>query len=67
MTKTTGSKRQKFLRELRESKRRNSEDNLKFVHFYAAWVKSKTNKEWSIAQKRLIEMFYRPAIKKATN
>jgi len=67
LTKSNESKREKFLRELQESKKRNSEDNLKFIHFYAAWVKSKTNKGWSREQKRLINLFYRPATKKSAN
>ena len=67
MSKSSGSRRAKFLRELKEAKKRNFEDNLKFIRFYAAWVKSKTNKEWSEEQKRLINMFYRPAARKSTN
>jgi hypothetical protein len=67
LTKSSDSKRGRFLRELKEAKKRNFEDNLKFVHFYAAWVKSKTNKEWSKEQKRLINMFYRPATKRSAN
>ncbi len=61
--KSKKSHRQKFLMELKQSKKQNFEENLKFIHFYTAWIKSKTNKEWSREQKKLIELFYKPANK----
>lgn len=64
MTKSKCMQRQKFLKELKLSKMQNFEENLKFIHFYTAWIKTKTNKEWSIEQKKLIELFYKPLIKK---
>lgn len=64
MIKINRINRKKLLKELNEAKRRNFEDNLKFVRFYSAWIKSKTNKEWSKSQKILIETFYRPQNKR---
>jgi hypothetical protein len=59
-----GLDKEKLLRELEEAKKQNFEDNLKFVHFYAAWIKSKSNEEWSREQKRLIDIFYKPSTKR---
>ena len=60
LSKSNSAHRKRFLKELADAKKRNFEENLKFVHFYSAWMKSKSNEEWSREQKKLIEMFYRP-------
>lgn len=51
--------RKRFLEELDESKRRNFDDNLKFVKLRAEWLKRTSNKEWSRRQKMLINEIYR--------
>jgi|GEM_PF-3833503 hypothetical protein len=50
--------RKKFLRELKEIKERNLEDNLRFIELYAKFLKSKNNKEWSSEQKKFINSIY---------
>ena len=42
------------LEELKRQKERNFRQRLEFIEFYANWVKSKSNEEWSEQQKRLI-------------
>ncbi len=37
-------------REMEEEKRRNTEERLKFVVFYAEWLKKTPNKVWSKQQ-----------------
>ena len=51
--------RKAFLKELSESKKRNFEDNLKFVKLRAEWMKRKSNKEWSRRQKVITDEVYR--------
>lgn len=51
--------RKKFLREMEESTQRNREDNLRFVKWYALWLKRKSNKDWSRQQKVIIDEVYR--------
>lgn len=51
--------RKAFLKELEESKKQNFASNMKFIEFYAEWVRRKSNKEWSREQKRLIDGIYR--------
>ena len=48
----------KLLKELEAERKRNFKSNLEFVRFSVAWLKSKSNKEWSEEQKRLIESAY---------
>jgi hypothetical protein len=42
------------LKQLEEAKKKNSEERLKFIDQYAAWVKKTSNKRWSSQQKDLI-------------
>lgn len=42
------------LKQLEEAKKKNSEERLKFIDQYAAWVKKTPNKEWSNQQKKLM-------------
>ncbi len=51
--------RKKFLKELAEDKKRNSEDNLRFVKLRAEWLKRTSNEEWSKRQKLLIDSIYK--------
>ncbi len=41
----------KLIKEIALEKKRNFEDNLKFVIFRAEWIKRKSNGEWSKRQK----------------
>ena len=50
--------RRKFLKELRDIKKENFEQNLKFMDLYSKFLKSKTNKEWSRQQKEFINSIY---------
>jgi hypothetical protein len=43
------------LEELEQFRKRNREERLKFVRWYAEWVKTHSNKEWSQQQKELID------------
>ncbi|MDE1868415.1 MAG: hypothetical protein KGH60_00385 [Candidatus Micrarchaeota archaeon] len=58
-------KRSKFLKELEEARKRNHEDNLRFIDFYTAYLKSASNEEWSRKQKTLIDTIYAPILKRA--
>ncbi len=49
----------KLLEEIALEKRRNFEDNLKFVIFRAEWIKRKSNKEWSKRQRIIIDEVYK--------
>lgn len=51
--------RKAFLKALEDDKRRNFEDNLKFVKLRAEWLKRTSNREWSKRQKLLIDSIYR--------
>ncbi len=51
--------RRKFLKELDEDKKRNAEDNLKFVKLRAEWLKRTSNEEWSKRQKEIVDSIYR--------
>ncbi|MCL5089709.1 MAG: hypothetical protein M1382_00855 [Candidatus Marsarchaeota archaeon] len=48
-----------LLKELAEEKKRNAEQNLKFVILRAEWLKRKSNKEWSKRQKSIIDSLYK--------
>ena len=47
--------RDKALKELEESKRKNFEENIKFVRLYVKWMKSVPNEVWSDQQAALID------------
>jgi len=47
--------RDKALKELEESKRKNFEENIKFVRLYVKWMKSVPNEVWSAQQAALID------------
>ncbi len=49
----------KFLKELEESKKKNFEDNMRFVEFRALWLKRRSNRDWSRRQKMIIDQVYR--------
>lgn len=51
--------RKRFLREMAESKKKNAEDNLKFVRWQALWLQRKSNKDWSKRQKMILDQIYR--------
>ncbi len=51
--------RKRFLREMTESKKKNAEDNLKFVRWQALWLQRKSNKDWSKRQKMILDQIYR--------
>ena len=50
--------REAFLRSLADSKKRNFEDNLKFVKLRAEWISKVGNEEWSRRQKILLDSIY---------
>ena len=43
------------LKELERFKDKNFKDRLDFIDKYVSWLKKKTNKEWSSAQKKLVD------------
>ncbi len=43
------------LQELEAFKKKNFEDRLEFIKWYAAWVRETDNKTWSRAQKKVID------------
>ncbi|MFO7991551.1 MAG: hypothetical protein R6U61_04550 [Thermoplasmata archaeon] len=43
------------LDELKEERKRNFEERLKFIDLYVEWLKKTSNEEWSSQQKELIE------------
>ena len=43
--------------ELKFDKKKNFEERLKFIHFYAEWVKRVPNDVWSRQQAELIDSF----------
>ena len=49
----------KLRAQLARDKKQNFIDNLKFVDLHVAWLKRKSNKEWSRQQKRIIDEVYR--------
>ncbi|MCW6160565.1 MAG: hypothetical protein LVQ97_00015 [Candidatus Micrarchaeales archaeon] len=51
-------KKSNLLKELAEEKKRNADDNLKFVKLRAEWIKRKSNKDWSKRQKSIIDSMY---------
>ncbi|MCL5106065.1 MAG: hypothetical protein M1331_01540 [Candidatus Marsarchaeota archaeon] len=53
------NKNNKLLKEIALEKKRNFEDNLKFVIFRAKWIMRKSNKEWSKRQKIIIDEVYK--------
>ena len=48
-----------FLRRLALSKKRNNENNLRFVRLHALWLRRTSNKEWSRQQKMIIDEVYK--------
>jgi hypothetical protein len=42
------------LEEIKEFKRKNAEERLKFIRYWAKWVKTHPDKEWSKAQNVII-------------
>ncbi|MCL4372195.1 hypothetical protein M1373_02655 [Candidatus Marsarchaeota archaeon] len=51
-------KKSSLLIELAKEKKRNADDNLKFVKLRAEWIKRKSNKDWSKRQKSIIDSLY---------
>ncbi len=51
--------RRAFLKSLALSKKRNFENNMKFVKLRALWLKRTSNKEWSERQKLIIDEVYK--------
>ncbi|OJI07943.1 MAG: hypothetical protein BK997_01430 [Candidatus Micrarchaeum sp. ARMAN-1] len=51
-------KKGSLLKALAEEKKRNADDNLKFVKLRAEWIKRKSNKDWSQRQKSIIDSIY---------
>ena len=51
-------KKSSLLIELAKEKKRNADDNLKFVKLRAEWIKRKSNKDWSKRQKSIIDSMY---------
>lgn len=49
----------KLIKEIELEKKRNFDDNLKFVIFSAEWIKGKSNRVWSKRQKILIDEVYK--------
>ncbi|MCL5093006.1 MAG: hypothetical protein M1128_00885 [Candidatus Marsarchaeota archaeon] len=49
----------KLRKQLKEDKKRNFEDNLKFIELHVAWLKRTSNREWSKRQKILINEIYK--------
>lgn len=49
----------RLLLQLAEEKRRNFEDNLKFVILRAEWLKRISNKEWSTRHKSIADSIYK--------
>ena len=47
------------MRELDLSKKRNFENNMKFVVFHAEWLKRVSNKEWSKRRRQLVDSLYK--------
>ena len=45
------------LKELVEEKKRNFQQRLEFIDWYAEWLKKTPNKKWSKAQKVVVEQF----------
>jgi hypothetical protein len=43
--------------ELRFDRKKNLEERLKFIHYYAEWVKREPNEVWSRQQAELIDSF----------
>lgn len=43
------------IEELKEEKKRNLEERLKFIDLYVEWLKKTPNKEWSRQQKEMME------------
>ena len=52
-------KKSSLLIELAKEKKRNADDNLKFVKLRAEWIKRKSNKDWSKRQKSIIDRLYK--------
>ena len=52
-------KKGSLLKALAEEKKRNADDNLKFVKLRAEWIKRKSNKDWSKRQKSIIDSLYK--------
>ncbi len=47
--------------ELKFDKKKNLEEGLKFIHYYAEWVKKVPNEVWSSQQAKLINSFMQNA------
>ncbi len=45
------------LEELNKWKRQNQKERLAFIDWYAEWLKKTPNREWSKAQKTVVEQF----------
>lgn len=50
-----------LLSQLKKAKEENFKNNLKFIDLYVAFMMKKSNKEWSKAQKKFVDMFYNSA------
>lgn len=47
--------------ELRFDRKKNLEERIKFIHYYADWVKKVPNEVWSAQQAKLINSFMKNA------
>jgi hypothetical protein len=47
--------------ELDEHKKKNLEERMQFIHYYAEWVKKVPNEVWSAQQAKLINSFMKNA------
>lgn len=43
------------LKELKEDKKRNFRERLRFIEQYVAWLKKQTDKEWSTQHKKFLD------------
>ena len=51
--------KQKLLKGLKADREKNRIGNLRFIDLHVAWLKSKSNREWSKRQKLIIDDVYR--------
>ena len=49
----------KLIKQLELEKRRNAENNLKFVKLRAEWLKRTSNREWSRRRKSITDQIYK--------
>jgi hypothetical protein len=47
--------------EMSFDREKNRAERIRFIHFYANWVKSVPNEVWSVEQAELIDSFYESA------